>query len=195
VRVVVPFTGASDAEAWNDLGATGPKVGAARTMYVVVPYARNPLAQEVIDALEATGVNCHPVDLSGSDRAYFDLLSSLWVVGETFCLVEHDIVIHPTALDELSTCPNDWCAFPYPYGGPKLAYGMGCVKFSADLIARNPDAMLRVAVLSDEKHPARHWCRLDAWLQGCVLPSNGEQRCEHETPVKHLERGCAHRCW
>ena len=163
-------------------------------MRVVVPYAGSPWRTEVGHALRAAG---NPTfewpDVSGSDRAYFDLLSELWRDGESVIVIEHDIIIHPTALDELSACPHDWCGFPHKYGNT-ITYGLGCVKFSAALIARNPDAMQRVGVMFDAHHEKRHWCRLDAWLQGCVLPGNGEVKCCHETVVGHLGSGCAHGC-
>lgn len=129
-----------------------------------------------------------------SNRAYFDLLSAMWDRAETFAVVEHDIVVNPDTLDELAACPHDWCALPYPYGRWGLHYGLGCVKFGADLIARNPDAMRKVGVMSDANHPRRHWCRLDAFLQGVVLPDAGEVLHKHDTPVGHLGHGCAHGC-
>jgi hypothetical protein len=149
---------------------------------------------DVRDAVEATGREIDWRHVGKADRDYFDLLSELWNEGEAFCIVEHDIVIHPTALDELDNCSHDWCGFPHEYMGCGLQWGLGCVKFGADLIARNPDAMLRVAVMSDATHDRRHWCRLDAWLQGCILPNAGETKHQHETVVRHLGRGCAHGC-
>lgn len=133
-------------------------------------------------------------DVNGSDRAYFDLLSQWWSEGRSFIVVEHDVVVNPDSIDEIEACPHDWCAFPYRYMDRERQYGLGCVKFSADLIARCPDAMMRVGVMSDPTHPKRHWCRIDAWLQGVILPSMGEQLHRHSTPVEHLGTGCAHGC-
>jgi hypothetical protein len=159
---------------------------------VVVPLTQ--IRKPVLSALQATGRPFELVDVSGSDRAYFDLLSRLWSNGETFCIVEHDIVIHPAALDELEACAGDWCGFPHDYHEWGEQYGLGCVKFTDRLIARNPTALRRVGVMSDERHPKRHWCRLDAWLQGVILPGSGERRCCHQPAVTHLGDGSAHGC-
>lgn len=127
------------------------------------------------------------------DRAYYDLLAGLWDDGESFCVVEHDVAVHETALDELAACPHDWCSFPFQYGNT-VTHGLACVKFSAELIARNPDAMIKVGVMHDPTHRKKHWCRLDAWLQGVILPNAGETLHKHETLVRHLDTGCSHGC-
>jgi len=148
----------------------------------------------VRDALEATGWPVYGVDVSISPRAYFDLLFEYWADGATFTVIEHDMVVHATALEELDACPYEWCAFPYRYGTHERHYGLGCAKFGEELIARNPDAMRRVGTMRDMNHPARHWCRLDAWLQGVVLPGSGEHMHRHERSVRHLGCGNSHGC-
>lgn len=161
-------------------------------MRVVVPYTY--VGREVATALGATHRPWDMLPVGGSDRDYYDLLTRLWAEGETFVIVEHDIVVHPTAIDELEQCTHEWCGFPHYYGRYGLTYGLGCVKFDAALMARHPDAMIRVGVMSDPTHPKRHWCRLDAWLQGTVLPHRGEVKHCHDTPVRHLGTGCSHGC-
>lgn len=160
-------------------------------MRVILPHVGAERA--VSQALDATGWTWEDVNVGDSDHAYYDLLSGLWSVGETVAIVEHDIVVHPSALDELAECPHDWCAFGYDYMGYPH-YGLGCVKFGAGLMARNPDAMRRVGWLSDARHERRHWCRLDAWLQEVVLPGEGERLHRHTPFVSHLGRGCSHGC-
>ena len=165
-------------------------------MRVVLPLAGD-TDHCVIAALDATGYRVESYDVSRRDRDYFDLISMLWADAEDFALVEHDVVVAPTTLDELSACPHDWCGFPHLYGigaGAVLTHSLGCVKFGADLIARNPDAMVRVGVMSDAQHGKRHWCRIDSWLQGVVLPGEGEVKHEHLPPVQHLGEGCSHGC-
>lgn len=165
-------------------------------MLVIIPYVGevNPRVDKAVIAATRYGHAQRWYDVSGSDRAYFDLLRGLWNAGGAFTIIEHDVIVHPTAITELDACPEDWCAFPYDYGEWGLTYGLGCVKFSRDLILRNPDALQKVGVLSDARHPKRHWCRLDAFLQGVILPNAGETLHRHETPVTHLGRGCAHGC-
>lgn len=159
-------------------------------MRVVVPTTVT--HPEVYAALAETGFEFDSIPVDHSDRAYYDLLASLWAAGESFAIIEHDIVVYPSAPLELAACPFPWCGLPYAYGNT-TTYGLGCVKFSEGLIARHPDAMLRVGVMSDPTHPARHWCRLDAWLTA-VLTSVGEGRHEHKGLVRHLGNGCAHGC-
>ena len=159
-------------------------------MRVVHPTTR--ISPDAIQSLVRTGHAVEFVDVSGSDRAYFDLLAQLWAAGETFAIIEHDIVVTPSTLNELDACPHDWCAFPFRYLG-RLQYGLGCVKFSAALMARIPDAIIRIGVMSDARHDRRHWCRLDAWLT-TVLESVGEVRHEHLPEVWHLDDGCSHGC-
>lgn len=161
-------------------------------MRVVVPATNLRSATE--SALGATGYEWEAVDVSGSSRAYFDLLSAAWAEADSVVLIEHDIVVHPGAIEELDSCPHDWCGFPHEMGEWGVQYGLGCVKFSHELIVRNPDAMTRVGVLYDDKHPKRHWCRLDAWLQGIILPNAGETKHHHPTVVKHLGSGNSHGC-
>lgn len=163
-------------------------------MRIIVPHVGT-VDPEVSDALMRAGaeLDLETVDVSGSERAYFDLLCSLWADGQTFAIVEHDIIVNRETLLNLAYCDEDWCACPYEYLDTQT-YGLGCTKFTSSLIARNPKAMIRVGVLSDAWHPKRHWCRLDAWLQGVILPNAGETLHKHETPVTHLGRGCAHGC-
>lgn len=151
---------------------------------VYVPYTF--LRPETKKALNATEHNYQPVDVSGSDHAYWELLSDLWSKGKTFVIVEHDIIVHKTALQELADCDHDWCAFPtYYFSATHI--GLGCAKFGSSLIKRYPDALDKVAKLSDAKHPPKHWCRLDAWLQTRVLPQS--ERHAHQTIVGHVRSG------
>lgn len=163
---------------------------------VVVPYTR--YHSEVLDALHADGHDPLLCDVSGSDDAYWTLFDQLWRKGETFTIVEHDIVVRPGALDELASCPSPWCSFLVPYVGREYA-GLACAKFSAELLAREPGALDSVALMQDSDHPPKHWCRLDSNLQ-CVLNAVGVEMCEHEPALEHLRPGDeyrwpSHDCW
>lgn len=159
-------------------------------MRLVVPYTS--LRPETAEALDASGLPREEIQVDDGD-GYCRLLSDLWEAGETFAVVEQDIVVSPETLPALAGCTGDWCGFPFPYLASDAYYGLGCVKFSAALLARIPDAMGRVALMHDETHPPRHWCRLDGWLQQ-VLRESGEKRCEHMPPVGHLHRYPSHGC-
>ncbi len=166
---------------------------------IALPYTR--LHPKVVQAL--TGWDVAFVDVSGSDEAYWELLASLWAKGRTFVVIEHDIVVRPDTLDALLECHEPWCSFQVPYVGRVYA-GLSCAKFSASLIARHPDALERVGEMSDEDHPAGHWCRLDSWLQ-TVLNPGGEEMHVHGPPLEHLRDGSepespwqvgpVHGCW
>lgn len=159
-------------------------------MRLVVPYTH--LRPETTEALGASGLAYEAVRVHGDD-GYYALLSGLWAAGGPFAVVEQDIVVGPGTLPDLAACPRDWCSFGYSYLASEAYHGLGCARFSAALLARVPGAMDRVALMSDATHDARHWCRLDGWLQQ-VLREAGEQRCEHKPPVGHLNRYPAHGC-
>ena len=152
-------------------------------MRVVVPHTN--LRPETRDALTATGHSWTPVDVSGSDTRYWRLICDLWEAGEEFIVVEHDIVVRPDTLSELEACPSEWCAFGAPYFvGTHV--GMGCVKFSASLIARAPMAAWNAGQRStDANHPPGHYCTLDHWLQWVELPK-WAIRHVHEPPLGHI---------
>lgn len=158
---------------------------------VVVPFTR--LTPSTVAALDATGRRWEPVDVSGSDDAYWTLLDRLWRSGGTFVVVEHDVVVRPGTIDELESCPSEWCAFPTVY----LAgahYGLGCCKFAGALTRRIPDALEQVAAISDGAHGPRHWCRIDAWLTTRVLPAAGARMCQHDTILDHPAGRSSHGC-
>lgn len=149
-------------------------------MRVVVPFTD--LQPETAVALDATGYEWEAVDVSDSDEAYWSLLAGLWSDGETFTIVEHDVVVVQNAMRQFEECYGEWCAFPAQYVNGPYA-GLACTKFSAALIARNPQAVVKAGELYDSTHPPRHWCRLDAWLQRQFA---GERRCFHVPVLRHI---------
>lgn len=157
-------------------------------MRIVVPFTR---VEPRVCA--AVGAAADFVDVSSDDEAYWCLLADLWAAGESFTVVEHDIVVNETALASLSECESPWCACAYPYKGVWLA-GMGCTKFSASLMAAFPTAVERAGALSDPWHPRKHWCSLDMFLQ-VTLNEAGYRRCDVHPHVDHLKPGrSSHGC-
>jgi hypothetical protein len=149
---------------------------------IVLPYTH--IAPGVREAIEATGWDWDEVDVSGSDDAYWDTLSVLWASQETFVIVEHDVLVRPDTFDELQECLSPWCAFLLPYLGGEYP-GMGCVKFTDQIIAACPDALVRVGKMSNSNHPPKHWCTTDHWLQMVVLPTTGYQKHVHSPALGH----------
>ncbi len=150
-------------------------------MRVVVPVTD--VRTETLSAVEVSGWAYDVVDVSDSDESYWSLLAGLWSDGETFCIVEQDIVVGPATLTGMAECASPWCACPYPYFVGLYA-GLGCAKFGSALLRNTPGAIERVGAMSDATHAAKHWCRLDAWLQ-VVLHQQGARRCIHAS-VGHL---------
>lgn len=158
---------------------------------VVVPFTR--LRDEARAALDEWAPGWEGRDVSADDEAYWRLLADLWAEGESFVLVEHDVVIVEGIVDALAACPFDWCCAAYPYGRGTIV-GLGCTKFTAPLLARVPDAVERAGLVEDRTHPPRHWCRLDASLNR-VLCDAGEPRCYKHPDVGHMGGGgSAHGC-
>ena len=85
-------------------------------------------------------------DVSADGDAYWRLLCDVWSDGESFLIVEHDVVCRPDVLEQVEACPEPWCTFGYePICHPECleawANMLGCTRFSADLIAAAPDAV------------------------------------------------------
>lgn len=168
-------------------------------MRIVVPYTK--IIKRVSNALDASGYEWEGADVTKSKFAYWYLVKDLWEAGEDFCLIEHDIVIDPrVTLQGFDVCSHPWCACPYPYDMMEQGYyfGMGAVRFKAEVMARHPDLMQEGlsrewTVLWDSKHKPGHWCRVDAWVKP-RLYQLGEQIHPHDM-VEHLgKEGLSHDC-
>ena len=166
---------------------------------VIVPFTS--LRSETVVALADSDI---PYEMMArpitDDEGYFFCLAEAWTpptgAVEPFILVEHDIVVRPETLRELRDCPEDWCAAPFEYLDKPEAWGMGCVKFSDRLIARNLNLFHEISEIEDA-HPARHWCVMDyrIWT---YLTSRGEHRHDHPGPalehIGHPGTTSAHGC-
>lgn len=151
----------------------GHSAGTLLETEVVVPFVS--LRSETVRALYGETVRYAPVDAT---EGYWQLLADIFAAGRSAIIIEQDIVPNETTIDELKVCDHDWCAMPFPYRGNDRAFALACSKFSAALMARNPDLLEVVGQMSDAKHPPRHWCRLDAWIWQ-VLTERGEVRHDH----------------
>lgn len=127
-------------------------------------------------------------------ESYFWLLSSVWAAGDAFVIVEHDVVAGPGVLGSFAQCPEPWCAFSYEvfagdlasvYGG---AYGLGCTRFSAELLAAEPDAVEAAGELELDgtgTWPKRSYGVMDSTLTN-VLRRRGYDAHQHHPNVEHL---------
>lgn len=163
-------------------------------MRIYVPYTR--LRDETRDALEqhASGHEIRYVDVSGGDEAMWEMYAAAWAEGETFAVVEHDIMIHDRVLPAFEQCPSLWCSFAYPYAHLPAYCGTGCVRFRAELLAAYPELWEHVALCeAPPAHGFRHWCTLDGFSQ-TQLCQAGFLMCRHMDPVTHLDPSNSHGC-
>lgn len=152
-------------------------------MRVIVPFTN--LREQTKSALDTySPVQAEYFDVSAHDEAYFDLLKSVWNDGEGFIVIEHDIEVRPTTIDELIGCEHDWCAFPYAMGGGNDATALGCTKFSDNLVKAVPSFPDWLSMRGDPWAPARHWARLDT-RTFAILTEQGYEEHRHEPSVGH----------
>jgi hypothetical protein len=128
--------------------------------------------------------------LGWEQEAYWQDLYYWWRFALTIVVIEQDVLVNRNTIRLLLECPHDWCSWLVPYQNGFHA-GMSCVKFSGALVARNPDAFDKVAAISDDRHPAKHWCALDQRLSDTLIAA-GEQKHIHEPPLRHLDPWPSH---
>lgn len=159
-------------------------------MRVICPRTR--ILPETRAALENSGYEWTGAAVSGTDTAYTELLQKLWRAGETFAIVEHDVVPWRGALEQLDECPEAWCSFIYPFGDGMHA-GLGCARFRSALLAAHPTAVDDTLAERTETHPAGHWCSLDDRLSR-ALTRAGAVKHVHAPAVGHLHPAPSHGC-
>lgn len=86
------------------------------------------------------------IDVSQSNVSYYAAMLDIWERGETFAVLEHDIVCRPDVIQAFEDCPEPWCCFGYSdicHPGCMEAWAnmLGCTRFRSELIAAVPDAM------------------------------------------------------
>lgn len=159
-------------------------------MRVFCPYTE--ISPATRAALDSSGCEWIEAEVAG-DAGYWMLLDWLWQQGEDFAIVEHDVIPAAGALASFEACGNDWCSCPYPYLAGTYA-GLGCTRFRARIMATHPDLMEVVAGIStDENHPPKHWCRLDAYMRNALM-QRGERQCVSHPEVGHPSRSPSHGC-
>lgn len=160
-------------------------------MRVIAPFAGR-IEPETTAALGASGFAWQAVNVGGSDTAYTELLAARWQAGETFAVVEQDIVPWRGALAELEDCARPWCSFTYPLRDGMHA-GLGCARFRGEFLRVFPSAVEDTLAESTEVHPAGFWCSLDDRLARS-LTRLGAKKHVHQTPVGHLFPQPTHGC-
>ena len=154
-------------------------------MKLVVPYVS--LRQETYRATRYyPGVQF--VYVGDSETAYSELVCELWARGESFAIVEHDIVVAPTMLDRFASCPEPFCAHPYEWSESHLGPALGCNRFSSDFLREFPKAAEQAASIPGPLGPGS-WRQFDYWLTRTVLEDHyGQVPHLHLPPVVHLNK-------
>lgn len=131
-------------------------------------------------ALTAEGVK-HEVRVLVDPLGYGDLLADAWKDGSGFILVEDDVAPWPGALAAIAACDCPWCGYDYSIGFGRFGMGtLGCVKFSAALVAACPDLW--------EAWAGVHWHALDASVVRAVASVTQRDRFHEHTPaVAHVQ--------
>lgn len=113
----------------------------ARTVNWYVPFTERDYA-----TAEAAPRDAVWVDVSEHSTEYWFMLLRLWRAGETFAILEHDVICRPDVIEAFETCPEPWCAFGYedichPECMEAWANTLGCTRFRSELIQAVPDAV------------------------------------------------------
>jgi hypothetical protein len=134
----------------------------------------------------------HVLAFMDDDTAYWTLLAGWWKSDEPdIVIIEHDIGVSSEAISTLLACEHPWCASTYPFEGGEI-HGLGFTKFSLPIRQAVPDALDIVAAIEQPGvHPAKHWCSLDAWLQG-TLGNAGHTPHVHSLPIHHFNSRRSH---
>src|ERR1019366_3527161 len=129
---------------------------------VIYPYTDRRTEESHL-ALTRWAPTAERIYVGEDDFAYGRLLEQLWG-KDAFMLVEHDIVIHEGLVEEFAECEEEWCSSPYSYFDQPVTTsggGLGCTKFSAQLMYRWPTLMQQANALPCQGHSNGHWCTRD----------------------------------
>lgn len=96
--------------------------------------------------VEAAPANTIWVDVSADPDAYWAALAAMWERGESFAVLEHDVICRPDVEGQFEVCPDPWCIFGYSnICHPECMEGwrnaLGCTRFTAEIIHAAPDAV------------------------------------------------------
>ena len=152
----------------------------------MIAYVGEMLAGGTKDAVHASGIGAMRFNLEGSDDTrYAHLLQRMWEAGNPFINVEQDIVPDPNVLWGMSRCHHEWCAMGYPVSGRDVFPGIGCMKFSARLIAEQPMAMYLSLYERAGKREWSHWRSCNERIVGHLV-ARGYRCHRHYPDAQHL---------
>jgi hypothetical protein len=163
-------------------------------MRVVCAFVDHPSApglhRDTDKALRAYAPKAERYELGMQDDAYYMMLSQVWLEGEGFLNVEQDVELHEEVIPQLEACPELLCVFPYEggkipgtEGDGLIRMGLGCTRFSTELLQAEPDLMMKL--------PVRGWRRLDSHILPYLFGKGYESHL-HWPEVKHHHIYTAH---
>jgi hypothetical protein len=117
------------------------------------------------------------VHVVAGEYGYGELLARLWRDGVGFCLVEHDIVPWPGALAALWDCAEPWCGYRFMLGHGDLGRGLGCLRFSTELLQTHVGAADELAGIA--------WHDLDGRVMDLMQSAGLDDYHVHHPPVGH----------
>jgi hypothetical protein len=153
---------------------------------IVVPFVDGMLCDETVDALTRSTFTWEPVKLPMlDDEAYGRAFRGWWSDGQAFCVVEHDNVPTFEQLAGLARCDELRCAVPYQYMGKVITTGLGCTRFSQELLREFPHAADRAMEMgATHQYPAK-WFQVDAGINN-YLTIVGRAVHVHDGLCEHL---------
>lgn len=158
-------------------------------MRVVVPYVAGMLDEATAAAVAGSGF---PVELRQLDRgdlgAYGRLVRGLWREGQTFAIVEQDVIPTRDQLVELAECPGDWCSFLYDTALYPDGPYFGLVKFSARAMRAHPHAAECALVIGKRRDTEAPWWCVDSNMAR-DLSIRRLRWCLHDGRVRHAHVG------
>ena len=171
-------------------------------MRVIWPYTDRSTEESYL-AVMSSGYPVETYDVSEDDYAYGRLLERLWLDGETFLVVEHDIIVSSSTVQSFADCEEEWCSSPYTYFNQPVTTsggGLGCTKFDKTLMMRWPEMIRQAMEIPYPGHPPGHWCGCDFRIY-TLLRAGGNfasqypaRRHQTHTEVRHRAGLCAHGC-
>ena len=148
-------------------------------MKAVLPYVEGMLRPESDEF--GLLIGAEPVEMT-TDSSYFELMEALWAKGESFLVLEQDVLPAMKDYRRMLTCSQPYCIAPYSGPGKHMIdKGLGFTRFRDTCIQAHPNLFAQIRGLADSEpfHP-EDWRRLDVrmnfWLGKAHL---------HE-PVAHL---------
>lgn len=162
-------------------------------MLIVCPFTPDKLRPETaaaLDLIDTAGWPVQRVDVSRSDTAYAELIEQLWTDGDSFLMIEHDMVPTVAMVEQMAACPCPWAAQIYEIENHREVDGLGCTvglgmtRFAWHLLTAEPDAATAAAEVVDGL-PVRSWRGVDRRLVA-VLDGRHYTAHVHRPYVPHL---------